>query len=178
MTRLVYHSLNGLLIPCAIALGACALGDEGLASTEQDVISGWTPYTSDEYPPISCDAGSLMNAVQCTGRFCDNIRAYCNPTGGVRGGSYQTPYFSEEGTSWAYCASGYWVTGLSCQGAYCDNVSLQCSYISNITSYNCYWTGWVSEEGGGFLAFGAGYYARGAQCSGAFCDNMRFYVCQ
>lgn len=178
MKRLIHRFVNMSLVLSAMMLAACASDDEELTSTEQAVYSGWTPYTSEEFPPISCDSGSLMSYVQCTGRYCDNIRAYCSPTGGGLGGSYWTGYFSEEGGGPAVCATGYWVTGLSCQGDYCDNVALQCSYISGITAYNCYWTGWISEEGGGTLYFGAGYYARGARCDGNYCDNMSFYVCQ
>lgn len=151
---------------------------EDIASTEQAIYSGWTPYTSEEYPPIHCDSASLVNSVQCKGSYCDNIRFYCNPTGGSLGGSYWTSYFSEEGTNYRYCGAGEWVTGLSCTGGWCDNISLQCSYVGNVTPVNCHWTGWVSEEGGGTLSFGAGYYARGVQCSGGNCDNKRFYVCQ
>lgn len=152
--------------------------EESVASTEQAVIWGWTPWVSEEDPPITCDGGSLMSSIQCSGRYCDNIRAYCRPTGGTLGGSYWTTYFSEEGTSSRYCNANHWVTGISCTGRYCDNISLQCSYIGNKTPRYCYWTGWVSEEGGGTLSFGSGYYARGAQCFGSYCDNKRFYVCQ
>jgi hypothetical protein len=166
-------------------LPACALDDQEqpveedeLQSTEQSVISGWTPSTSEEYPPISCDGASLINGIRCTGAFCDNVAAYCVPTNGTRGASRWMSYFSEEGTSWRYCDPGYWVTGLSCSGDYCDNVALQCTSIGNVARRGCYWTGWISEEGGGTLFFGSGYYAVGAQCSGRFCDNMRFYVCQ
>jgi hypothetical protein len=171
----------------AFALGACtvpapdeAINDEeeNVASAAQAIYSGWTPYTSEEYPPIACDSASLMGSIQCTGGYCDNIRAYCQPTSGSLGGSYWTSYFSEEGTNYRYCNPGYWVTGLACTGHYCDNISLQCSYVGNVSARNCYWTGWVSEENGGYLSFGSGYYARGAQCSGGYCDNMRFYVCQ
>src|SRR6185503_20152266 len=178
----------------ALLLGACtvdtpetstpetearAQGDvEHVASTEQAIYSGWTPWTSEEYPPISCDSASLMSAFQCSGSYCDNIRAYCQPTGGTLGGSYWTSYFSEEGTNFRYCSPGYWVTGVSCAGAYCDNISLQCSYIGNKTPVHCYWTGWISEENGGYLSFGSGNYMRGVQCSGAYCDNKSFYVCQ
>jgi hypothetical protein len=151
---------------------------ESIESTEQAIYSGWTAFTSEEYPPISCDSASLMSTVQCTGGYCDNIRAYCQPTRGSLGSAYWTSYFSEESTNYRLCASGYWVTGLACKGGWCDNTSLQCSYIGNITPINCYWTGWVSEENGGTLSFGTGYFARGAQCSGSNCDNRRFYVCQ
>jgi hypothetical protein len=175
--------------------GACGVPEQedtapsaenDIKSTEQAMSSvgpmtywGWTPYTSEEYPPIACDSNSLMAAVQCSGDYCDNTRAYCEPTVGSRGSSsYWTSYFSEEGTNYRICDPGYWVTGLSCTGDYCDNTSLQCSRMENITRVNCYWTGWVSEENGGTLWFGNGYYIRGAQCSGDYCDNKRFLVCQ
>jgi hypothetical protein len=149
-----------------------------IASTQEAITTGWTAYTSEEYPPIICDSASLMNQVQCSGSNCDNTRAYCEGSGGSLGASYWTGYFSEESTNYRYCNAGYWVTGLACTGSYCDNNALQCSYIYGISPINCYWTGWVSEEGGGLLSFGYHYYARGMQCSGSDCDNKRFYVCQ
>lgn len=153
-------------------------GSENLSSIEQGIYSGWTPYTSEEYPPIVCDSGSRMSAVQCNGSFCDNIRAYCSPSGGSVSASYWTSHVSEEGTNTRHCNGGYWVTGFACQGSYCDNIALQCSYISNTAANSCYWTGWVSEESGGYLSFGTGYFAKGIQCNGSFCDNKRFYVCR
>jgi len=174
-----------LVLLCGpMTLCACSLGDPAsdadavsLESTEQAVYSGWTDWTSEEYPPITCDGASLMAAMQCSGGYCDNLSAYCSPTGGARGGSYWTSYFSEEGTSWRTCPGGYWVTGISCQGWWCDNVALQCTYIGYLAQRNCHWTGWFSEEYGGYLSFGGGY-ATGAACSGAYCDNMSYYVCQ
>jgi hypothetical protein len=153
-------------------------GSADIASTQQAVTLGWTAYTSEEYAPIVCDSASLMNSVQCSGSYCDNIRAYCQPTGGSVGPSSWSSYFSEESTNYRYCASGYWVTGIACSGSYCDNISIQCTRIYNVSTLNCYWTGWVSEEGGGTLSFGYHYYARGVQCHGSHCDNKRFYVCQ
>jgi hypothetical protein len=149
-----------------------------IGTTQAAVTNGWTPYTSEEYPPIVCDSANLMNSVQCSGSYCDNIRAYCQATAGTGGVSYWTAYFSEESTNYRYCNAGYWVTALACSGSHCDNNALQCTRITGITARNCYWTGWVSEEGGGLLSFGNQYYARGMQCSGSKCDNKRFYVCQ
>jgi hypothetical protein len=171
-------------------LTGCAAddGDEGdfkddseesqVSLTSAAVINAWTPYTSEEYPPIVCDGASAFSAVQCSGSNCDNIRAYCPATRGSRGASTWTTYFSEEGTDYRFCGANQWVTGLSCRGRYCDDISLQCTTISGVYPTNCYWTGWISEEGGGYLGFGSGYYARGAQCDGDFCDNKRWYVCQ
>lgn len=184
--------LASLALASAFALGACSLDameseggledglgeEETIGSTEQEISSGWTPYTSEEYPPIICDSGSLMSAVHCTGSKCDNIQAYCQPTGGSLGATYWTSYFSEEGTNYRYCNSGYWVTGIACTGGNCDNISLMCSQITNKGWGNCHWTGWVSEEYGGYLTFAAGYFPQGVQCSGSNCDNKRFYVCQ
>jgi hypothetical protein len=186
----------GLVIGTTLVLGACgaeplsqeqsvdnggATGESAgaeIANTQQAISIGWTAYTSEEYAPIVCDSGSLMNQVQCQGSNCDNIRAYCQPSGGTVAASYWTSYFSEEGTDYRYCNAGYWVTGISCTGDYCDNISLQCTRINGISAINCYWTGWMSEEGGGVLAFGYKYYPRGVQCDGDYCDNKRFYVCQ
>jgi hypothetical protein len=158
--------------------GATEQNGADISSTQQAVYSGWTAYTSEEYPPILCDSGAMPNSVQCSGSRCDNTRFYCQPTGGSAGASYWTDYFSEESTNYRFCNAGYWATGLSCNGSYCDNNPLQCTYISGVSAQNCYWTGWVSEEGGGNLAFGYHYYPRGMQCSGGSCDNKRFYVCQ
>jgi hypothetical protein len=162
--------------------GTANSGESGpapeIASSAQAITSGWTSYTSEEYAPIVCDSGSAINQVQCKGSYCDNIRAYCQPTGGSAVYSYWTSYFSEEGGHTGSCAAGYWMTGISCTGDYCDNMSIQCTYITNINPINCYTTGRVSEEGGGLLGFGYHYFARSASCFGSNCDNKSFYVCQ
>jgi hypothetical protein len=177
-----------VLVGSAVILGGCGTGAEenttntdtqtSFATTDQHITSGWTAFTSEEYPPITCDSSSLVSGVQCTGSNCDNIRFLCTPTAGVRGTSYWTSYFSEEGTNWRYCNAGSWVTGIACNGDDCDNISLQCSYMSNISQRNCYWTGWMSEENGGYLYFGTNYFINGVQCDGDDCDNKRYYVCQ
>lgn len=157
-----------------------ALEDESVDVGEKSfaVLNGWTPYTSEEYAPISCSGSGIFKAVQCSGAYCDNIRAYCGSTAGTRGSTTWTSYFSEEGTNYRFCAANQWVTGLACRGKYCDEVALQCSAFTGVTPSACVWTGWISEEGGGYLDFGAGYFARGMQCSGAYCDSKRWYVCR
>ncbi|ATB42509.1 hypothetical protein CYFUS_007987 [Cystobacter fuscus] len=180
--------MSVLMMGSTFVLGACGVGAAedaqgreevaDLATQEQAVSSGWTPYTSDEFSPISCDGSSLISAAQCSGDYCDNIRFYCQPTAGVRGSSYWTGYFSDEGVNYKYCDPGFWITAVACSHDYCDNISIQCSYMSNISQRNCYWTGWMSDENGGYLGFGSGYFAMGVQCSGEFCDNKRYYVCQ
>ena len=180
--------LLSVLMMGTAALGGCGVdaeenpaspdGTENIATTEQAIYQGWTAYTSDGYAPASCDGGSLVSAFQCSGRYCDDTRLYCQPAGGARGNTYWTSFFSEEGSNYRDCGNGYWITGLACNGSYCDNVSLQCSYMGNFSRKNCYWTGWMSEENGGLQTFGVGYFAVGAQCGGRYCDNKRYLVCQ
>jgi hypothetical protein len=140
--------------------------------------SGWTPWVSEENPPVSCDPGSLVNQFGCSGSNCDNNRLFCAPTGAAAVGAYWTAYFSEEGDNSRLCADGSWMSGLACRGSYCDNISLLCTGYPALSPKDCFWTGWISEEGGGTLSFGPSYYARGAQCQGSYCDNKRFYVCR
>jgi hypothetical protein len=179
------HMTSLLFAACAF-LGACAadvqdVDDDApdVAAKAEAILNAWTPFTSEEYPPIICDGPSAFSQIQCTGRYCDNTRAYCQPIpGGVRGESTWTDYFSEEGRNSRVCPNNAWITGLSCRGSYCDDISLQCSTVNNVAANDCYWTGLVSEENGGLLPFGSGYLARGARCDGSFCDNLSFYVCR
>lgn len=181
-----------LLVGSTLALGGCGadspdtsvaepVQDEAveLGTTEQAVYYGWTPYTSDELAPVVCDGGSLPKAVQCSGRYCDNMRMECQDTGGARGASYWSTYISDEyAYSFITCNPGYWMTGLACSGSYCDRISIQCSYMGNFTAKNCFDTGWYSEENVTPFSFPVGYYPRGMRCSGSFCDNVRFTLCQ
>lgn len=57
--------------------------------------NGWTRYTSEEQMPVNCYPGSAVNAVQCRGSYCDDIRIHCNSTGRQVGGSNWSGYFSE-----------------------------------------------------------------------------------
>jgi hypothetical protein len=150
--------------------------EESVASVEQAVYAGWTNYTSEEYPPVSCDAGSVVGAAQCSGWYCDNIRLSCQPSNKGVGPTTWTSYFSEEGTNHRFCPWNAWLSGIACNGWYCDNIALQCTVLS-ATPYNCFWTGWMSEEYGGQVSLPMGYAARGVQCDGPYCDNKRYYAC-
>lgn len=170
-----YENLGEELGEDAIFAGD-AIVDEPLAT-----ISGWTRYTSEEFPPITCEQTSMITALGCAGRYCDNVRIYCTPTGLAGGDTSWSSYFSEE-TGGAgnrrFCGDRQWMVGVACRGRYCDDVSIQCRYFANTAPTGCYWTGWISEEGGGTLYFGLGYYARGMECQGSYCDNKRLYVCR
>jgi len=137
----------------------------------------WTGYTSEEFPPLQCDSGHLINGLECSGNYCDNIRVNCTNASVSHGASYFTSPFSEEGTNSRFCNTNEWVTGIACYGSNCDNVSLECTVIPNRTVGACYWSTYYTDGSGPWNA-PAGYYVRGAQCRGKYCDDMRFYYCR
>jgi hypothetical protein len=184
LPRLAHHSLAIATAGLGLSLAACAveidedladLDEDSLATTEQSVLSGWTPFTSEEYPPITCDGPSLPSEIYVTGPYADNLQLRCQQDSRiVRADSYWTNYFSEEYNGMTYCPRGYWITGMACQGRYCDNVSIQCTRILNSypTLVSGFFGGPVSEEQGR-LYFG-GKYPVGAMCLGPYCDELRF----
>jgi hypothetical protein len=168
-----------LLVGCAaVAESTAETSDESSDESQDAVVNGWGFFTSDEFPPVSCDGGSLVQSFECHGRYCDDVRLNCVPVAKphVAVDSFQTRYFSDEDAGFVSCGLGAWMTGITCTGSYCDNISLRCTTMSGLAQNNCYWTGWISEEVG-VLNFGLDYFADGAQCSGRYCDNMRFHVC-
>jgi hypothetical protein len=189
-------SRNGLFVAAVGTLAALGLACGDAASVEelppeppeheldfsahlQGVINGWTIDTSEELPPIGCGAGSLIDQMRCSGSFCDNVGAYCVPTGSTFGDVLWSSYFSEEATSYRTCATGWWMTGLVCRGANCDDLSIQCTRVTNRTVGACRWADrQFSEEFPNTYVLPTGWYARGLACSGSRCDNLRVYECQ
>lgn len=151
--------------------------DEAVGEVGQVEALLWTGTTSEEYPPLICDSMQLINGVECTGGYCDNIRVNCTNASVSHGASYWTTTFSEEGTNARFCGPNEWVTGIACYGSNCDNVALECTYIAGRTPSSCVWSAWITDGSGPWNA-PAGYFVRGAQCSGSYCDNMRFWHCR
>jgi hypothetical protein len=86
--------------------------------------------TSDEYPPVTCDPGSFVEKVTCSGQRCDNVSITCQARPGVATGrAVWTGWFSEEGTGRGSCPAKHFVAGLACNKGWCDNVSLYCVEI-------------------------------------------------
>lgn len=177
-----YMAEVGLAVVVSLAGCVADTGGEDRSQVgvaEAAVVNGWTPFTSEEFPPIACDGANAFTAASCRGDNCDDISALCQPIANAwRGDSSWTSRFSEEGTNNRVCPDGAWVVGLACFGDNCDDVSLQCAQMGGVTPTDCGWTGWFSEERGGTLYFLSGYFARGAACDGDNCDNMSFYVCE
>lgn len=178
-------------VGAAIVLGACSAAppdsangatngrDQSVGTTEQAIVAGWGPITSDEYPPSSCGDGSVINGFRCFGDYCDNLQPSCSgAVFGASGSEAWTSLFSEEGVNYRICPTGSWAMGLQCTGDYCDNVAIQCYTPPTVVAQaDCHYVGAISEESPGIF-FPSGYYARGATCTGDYCDNMNFYVCR
>ena len=160
-------SLLGVLVPTMSAIAA-SLGP-----------------VSEEYPPAVCDSGSFVRSIQCTGKYCDNIKISCASFPDANLGRTEwTPWISEEkGTR--NCSGNRYIAGLACRGKYCDNISLYCVELKNYRTGSCSSTRSISEEKRGSLSFlegidkaGQRMLAKGIRCSGKYCDNKKFTVCE
>lgn len=147
------------------------------AAIDADRLELWTGWTSEEYPPLTCNTGSVTRGVDCSGGNCDNVSLDCvSPGYATFGARSWTSYFSEENTSYRYCPAQSWLTGIACKGGECDNITLECTQITDRTPSSCTWSGYFSEEDPPFVA-PTGKYIRGVQCNGGRCDNKRYYHC-
>src|SRR5262245_38786767 len=153
-------------------------------------VMAWRPAAADslgpiseETPPATCNPGSFVSGIRCTGSYCDNVAISCTPfRGAALGQANWTPWVSEEqGRRW--CPQNHLIAGLACRGRYCDDLSLYCVEVTNMRAVNCSDTREVSEEQGGTLSFfsdvaGQMVFARSMRCSGSYCDNKSFNVCE
>ena len=160
-----------------VAIAAAAAGT---------VLASSVGPISEETPPATCDPGSFVGEIRCTGRFCDNVRITCKKYRGMKlGSAFWTQWISEERGGVRNCPSSHhYIAGLACKGRYCDKVSLYCVQVANANNLNCGMTGGVSEERGGRLSLflgdkaGQQFLANGIKCSGRYCDNKAFQVCE
>ena len=138
----------------------------------------WTHWHSEENQPAMCADDTSMTRIECSGGYCDNVRAKCETPPREHGSYYFTSYKSEE-QGRNMCANGYNVTGIDCQGAYCDNQSLQCTRMYGGYNRSCEWLGPFSEEGPrNYRECPDGKYITGTFCSGAYCDNKYIHCCE
>ena len=152
---------------------------ENVGEAQSALLSGfWTTITSDEYAPLSCPSGYLVDAMEALGSDSDNIALHCGSIGRAASNQAWSAYFSEEGPkNWDICGTNRFIVGIACKGDYCDDISIQCASFANTArGSNCYWTPWFSEEQQYQYLF-SGYAAAGIQCSGSNCDNMSIYAC-
>jgi hypothetical protein len=177
-----YSSLSlGFLLTGLVSSGCGGQEEEkgDVSQKVQELLPGyWSAETSEEYPPISCSSGYVVDALSCRGSYCDNVRLHCGQLNRAITAVNWTPYFSEEGQSYQICPSGQFLIGVACRGGYCDNMSLQCASLAGTGRSNaCYWTPFFSEEQG-YSYLADSYYAAGLQCRGSYCDNLSIYACK
>jgi hypothetical protein len=153
-------------------------------------VMAWRPAAADslgpiseETPPATCNPGSFISGIHCTGSYCDNVAISCALfRGAALGQASWTAWVSEE-QGLRECPQNHLIAGLACRGRYCDNLSLYCVEVTNMRAVNCSNTREVSEEQGGRLSFfsdvaGQMVFARAMRCSGRYCDNKSFNVCE
>jgi hypothetical protein len=176
------RSCAALFLSQVCLLGGCAASSgpgEGDLGTE-DEFGQWTPYTSEEFPALTCPNGQAVRGADCAGHFCDDVALYCTSTGWTTGASVWLPYFSEEGNGAgdeSHCLDDdMWMTGLDCKGGFCDNISMQCTQMLGSSAGACVWSGWYSEEQAPFYA-PTDFYIKGIECAGPFCDTKRYHYC-
>jgi hypothetical protein len=158
--------------------GSVPPDEENVAQAESALLSGyWTSLTSEERRPESCPSGYVVDALQATGSYSDNVGLHCGHIGRASSQQSWSDNFSEEGSASRRCDTNQFLVGIACAGRYCDNVSIQCASLRNTTAgSNCYWTEWFSEEKR-FQYLFSGYAAAGLRCKGRYCDDMSIYGC-
>jgi len=136
--------------------------------------SGFSAWFSEESGGWSQHKDSAMNAIQCNGGHCDNMRIHWGGgLGAMETPSHMTHWFSEENGGNAHCPAGQGVTALQCKGGSCDNIRLKCQKAN----------GWVidtasktdsnrfSDENCGIGQCKAGTVIVGMHCYGSRCDD-------
>jgi hypothetical protein len=173
----------GLSIALGLWISACAIDpseDKPLQDAESALFSGgsWTRLISEENAPISCSSGYVVDAMECTEAFCDNVALHCSPidTSSTSVGFFE--YISEESPdNESICGPNQFVVGIACSGSYCDNMSIECANFPHRISSDCVWSPYFSEEQQ-FQYLLTGYAAAGIRCSGHFCDSISIYECR
>ena len=69
----------------------------------------------------------IMSGMECSGSYCDNIRAWYTSTNEITG------FTEEQWTAWGSeekgfigCPLGKFAIGIDCSGSYCDSIRLKC----------------------------------------------------
>jgi hypothetical protein len=86
----------------------------------------WSDFFSEENDGQHiCAEGRYVQAIRCSGRYCDNLSLRCESKGAVNGSCRWTGFFSEEDPI-GECDASEVVAGVKCSGRFCDSLSLYC----------------------------------------------------
>lgn len=97
----------------------------------------WTSWFSEEGTNYrNCPSNMIVNELQCSGKYCDNIRLQCGTLKSdyrvdTSDRSYVGPFSEEQGER--LCSDGYYLWGMQCSGRYCDNIKLTCVRVDYLT---------------------------------------------
>lgn len=139
-----------------------------------DAMAGFSAWFSEEKGGWSDTKNKAINAIQCEGSKCDNMRIHWGGgLGDMETASHMTHWFSEENSGNAHCPAGQGVTALQCSGGRCDNIRLKCQAAKGwtIDSAAKSDSNRFSEENCGVGQCGEGKVIVGMHCSGSRCDN-------
>ena len=97
---------------------SCTTSDATSRST--DSIE-WLSPVSEEVDKKSCPIGKAIRALNCHGRYCDNISLGCSKKENINYQDCQwSPAFSEENGGRMDLAEDHVATAIRCEGRYCD----------------------------------------------------------
>lgn len=104
----------------------------------------WTSWISEEKPSsTNCPSDMIVNEIQCSGKFCDNLRLQCGRLASdyrvITSNIQVVDWFSEEQGE-RLCNDGYYLWGIECRGSYCDDLKLKCARVeySSVVASNVY----------------------------------------
>ena len=148
--------------------------------TTQALPACYEIKTSDEFGPVSCQAGFAVRGMKCQGKYCDNMILNCCPykVGADSAASFSwSAWFSEESPNKIISADGF-VCGLKASGEYSDNLSLQILRSSNLKHVGaCSTLSLFSEEQPEGSTCPTNAFVAGVECWGSHCDNLRLVCC-
>lgn len=164
----------------------CSPFKDGSLHNVDESSQGWRrAFFSEEQdglaPDFKCAAGSFVNGIACTGRYCDNIKLHCvQLVVGLEHDWYiyqqyrVSPWFSEESGGLSVQSP---INAIQCGGRYCDNKSLVYAVMLTLelNFAKGVWIGPFSEEGSGYRMCPQNYLVIRIKCTGRYCDNMRLY---
>lgn len=147
----------------------------------------WTRWFSDGNPSwADCPIDMIVNEMQCSGRYCDDIRLQCGRLSSdyrvISSDIRNVDWFSEEEGE-RRCDDGYYFWGMACDGSYCDNLQLNCVRVeyeppndpwkSLVRGENTVTKSrWFNDEDGGY-SFAMTGPLGGIGCRGNNCDEKR-----
>ena len=94
-----------------------------MASGRSASAVSWTSWFSEEGASSRVCAGGVVTGLECSGKYCDNLRLECTTLAGAtpHACSWSAEVSDEQGAT--TFPAGTYVAGVRCSGSYCDNKS-------------------------------------------------------